>query len=75
MPANMQLQTSIEEAIQQLTTVQQVKLLEFIQALLQLKEKHSPQKLLQFVGKIDHKSLREMEEAIKDCEQIDEDEW
>ena len=71
----MQLQTAIAEAIQQLTTAQQVKLLDFIQALLQSKEERSPQKLLKFAGTIDSTSLREMKEAIKDCEQIDQNEW
>ena len=71
----MQLQTAIAEAIQQLTTAQQVKLLDFIQALLQSKEEPSPQKLLKFAGTIDSTSLREMKEAIKDCEQIDQNEW
>ena len=73
--SNIELQESIIRSIQQLTLVQQLRLLDFINSLLTIKREGESKGLLKFVGAFEKEDLREMEKAIEDCEQIDEDEW
>ena len=73
--ANIELKETLLRSIQQLTLIQQLRLLEFIDSLLGLKKGGEPKGFLKFVGAIPSHDLKEMESAIKDCEQIDEDEW
>lgn len=54
---------------------QQYKLLEFINAMLAGQRVEKPKGILQFAGIFDASDTREFEASLKDCEQIDEDEW
>jgi uncharacterized protein (DUF2164 family) len=62
----------VAEAISHLDEFQQLKLLEFINALTGPVHKN---KLLSHAGAIEPSELRLMEEALKDCEKIDHNEW
>jgi hypothetical protein len=62
----------VVEAISHLDEFQQLKLLEFINALTGPVQKN---KLLSHAGAIAPSELRLMEEAIKDSEKIDHNEW
>jgi hypothetical protein len=73
--SNIELQESIIRSIQQLTLIQQLKLLDFINSMLKIKREGEPKGLLKFVGVFEREDLQEMEKALEDCEQIDEDEW
>lgn len=73
--SDIELKESIVQAVQRLTHEQQLKLLEFINAMVQRVPAKEPQGLLKFAGLFEKESLQEMEDAIADCEQIDEDEW
>ena len=74
--SDIELKESIIQAIQRLTYDQQLKLLEFINAMGQRAPGgKEPSKLLKFAGLFEEESLREIEHSIADCEQIDEDEW
>lgn len=73
--SDIELKESITQAIQRLTYDQQLKLLEFINAMIQRTPEKGPSKLLKFAGFFEKEALEEIEHAIIDCEQIDEDEW
>lgn len=64
----------VAQAISHLDEYQQLKLLEFINALMGA---NHPQKngLLKYTGSIEPAELQLMEHAIKDCDKIDRDEW
>lgn len=70
-----EIQISIAQAIQQMSEKQQLKLLEFIHAMLGKKEQHRPNPLVQFAGYFRKDDLNQMSSAIEDCEKIDEDGW
>lgn len=73
--SNIELQESIIRSIRQLTLIQQLRLLDFINSMLKIKREGEPEGLLKFVGAFEKEDLQEMEQALEDCEQIDEDEW
>jgi hypothetical protein len=73
--SNIELQESIIRSIQQMTLVQQLRLLDFINSMLKIKREGEPKGLLKFVGAFEKEDLQEMEQALEDCEQIDENEW
>lgn len=73
--SNIELQESIIRSIRQLTLIQQLRLLDFINSMLRIKQEGEPEGLLKFVGAFEKEDLQEMEQALEDCEQIDEDEW
>ena len=73
--SNIELQDSIIRSIRQLTLIQQLKLLDFINSMLKIKQEGEPKGLLKFAGAFEKEDLQEMEKALEDCEQIDEDEW
>lgn len=73
--SNIEIQDSIVRSIGQLSLPQQVKLLDFIKSLLVIKQEGKPEGLLRFAGAFEKEDLKEMEEALEDCEQIDEDGW
>lgn len=73
--SNTDLQASIIRLVPQLTTTQQLKLLEVIHNMLGSEEKGSPKGLLKFVGVFEKEDIDEMELALKDCERIDEEGW
>lgn len=76
MDKEINIQNHIIKAIQQLSVVQQVKLLDFINAMLGKAPKPSNKEaILKFAGSFDEQSIQEMDEALEDCEQIDENEW
>jgi flagellar biosynthesis/type III secretory pathway ATPase len=72
---NIEIQNSIIRSISQLSLPQQLKLLDFIKSLLVKKQDGKPEGLLKFAGAFSKEDLEEMEKALEDCEQIDEDEW
>ena len=73
--SNIELQESIIRSIQQLTLIQQLRLLDFINSMIKIRREGEPEGLLKFVGAFEKEDLQEMEQALEDCEQIDEDEW
>lgn len=76
MDRNMEIQESILSSIKRLTLDQQIKLLNFINSMIETREEVSNKNnLLKFVGVFEKEDLKEMEDAIEDCEKIDEDEW
>ena len=76
MDKELNIQKHIIRAIQQLSIVQQAKLLDFINAMLGKAPKPSNKAaILGFAGSFDKQSIQEMNEALEDCEQIDENEW
>ena len=76
MDKELNIQNHIIKAIQQLSVVQQRKLLDFINAMLGNVSKPSNKEvIIQFAGSFDKQSIHEMNEALEDCEQIDENEW
>ncbi len=70
-----EIQDSIARSVSQLSLPQQLRLLDFIKSLLVKKEEGSDKGLLRFAGAFTKDDLEEMEKALEDCEQIDEDEW
>lgn len=54
---------------------QQYKLLEFINSMLTVQRVEKPKVFLQFAGIFDASDTGEFEASLKDCEQIDQDEW
>ncbi len=72
---NFEIQESLAQSISQLTLSQQLKLLDFIKSIQIKKQKKKPDDLLKFAGAFDQEALKEMKNAIKDCEQIDDNEW
>lgn len=70
------IQNHIIRAMQELSVVQQIKLLDFINAMLGKSPKVSNKEImLKFAGSFDEQSIQEMNEALEDCEQIDDNEW
>jgi hypothetical protein len=63
----------VARAISHLDEYQQLKLLEFINALTGVKQYRNDQ-LLSYVGSIELSELHLMKKAIEDCENVDEDE-
>lgn len=72
---NIEIQESINRSISQLSLPQQLKLLDFIKSLIVKKQDGKPEGLLKFAGIFAKEDLKEIEKALVDCEQIDEDEW
>ena len=58
-----------------MSLAQQYKLLEFINAMLVAQRAEKPKGILQFAGIFDASDTQEFAASLKDCEQIDEDEW
>jgi len=71
----LELQNSILNVIKQLSYTQQVKLLEFVQTLVKKNESEKKHDILKFAGAFEEQDLKEFKKAIKDCEQIDKNEW
>lgn len=70
-----EIQNSIILAIHQMSEVQQLKLLEFIQSIITKPQPEPTNPFLQFAGYFPSETLNKMSLAIKDCEKIDQDEW
>lgn len=72
----LEIQQSIVEALKRMSLFQQYKLLEFIKALQAIPKAQERQgNILQFAGIFDSTDTAEFESALKDCEQIDYNEW
>ncbi len=71
----LEIQRSIVKALDKMSRVQQLKLLEFIQSMLAVSQGKKPTGLLQFAGIFDARDTQDFEYALKDCAQIDRDEW
>lgn len=70
-----EIQSAIIRAVQRLNEVQQLKLLDFINAMTGSKQKEAVNPLVRFAGYFAPEDLRQMQLAIKDAEKIDTDEW
>lgn len=70
-----EIQSAIIRAVQRLNEVQQIKLLDFINAMTGIKKSQPVNPLLRFAGYFTPEDLTQMQAAIKDCEKIDGDEW
>lgn len=73
--SSLEIKQNILKALDRMSLIQQVKLLEFINSFLALPEKKEPKTILKFAGIFDEQDVKDFHEALKDCEQIDEDEW
>lgn len=71
----LEIQQSIIQALSRMSLAQQYKLLEFINAMLVAPRVEKPKGILQFAGIFDASDTKEFEASLKDCEQIDRDEW
>jgi hypothetical protein len=54
---------------------QKHKLMEFINAMLTVQRVEKPKAILQFAGVFDASDTQKFNDSLKDCAQIDEDEW
>lgn len=70
-----EIRQSIRQAIDDMTLAQQMKLLEFINAMLAKPKQKQGAGILQFAGIFDKKDTREFQSALEDCRKIDESEW
>jgi hypothetical protein len=71
----LEIQQSIMQALSKMSLAQQYKLLEFINAMLVVQRVEKPKGILQFAGIFDASDTKAFEAALKDCEQIEKDEW
>ena len=71
----LEIQQSIIQALSRMSLAQQYKLLGFINAMLVAPRVEKPKGILQFAGIFDASDTKEFEASLKDCEQIDRDEW
>lgn len=62
-------------ALNSLTLAQQYKLLEFINSMTRTNPANKPKGVLKLAGVFDVVDTQEFNESLKDCEQIDKDEW
>ena len=69
-----EIQNLIWKSVSQLDKYQQIKLLEFINSLF-FNQKKEKNKLLNYAGCITNEDLKLVKIAIKDCENLDENEW
>lgn len=70
-----EIQQSIIKALKRMSLVQQIKLLEFVNSMLSASVTKKPKGILNFSGIFDDTTAQEFEASLKDCEQIDQDEW
>ncbi|TVR83633.1 MAG: hypothetical protein EA409_02525 [Saprospirales bacterium] len=70
-----EIQQSIINALNRMTLVQKVSLLEFVNSMLSESGSEKPKGLLKFSGVFDDVTAREFEASLKDCEKIDKDGW
>lgn len=68
-------QESVMKALNSLTLAQQYKLLEFINSMTRTNRANKPKGVLNLAGVFDVVDTQEFNESLKDCEQIDKDEW
>ncbi len=75
--SELEIRQSIIQLLSRMSLAQQYKLLEFINAMLvvQRAEKAKAKGILQFAGIFDASDTKAFEGSLKDCEQIDKDEW
>lgn len=72
--SNSDLQFQIWNSVNELNYNQQLKLLDFINSLF-LKSESKKIELFKYAGIIDKEDLEKMKNSIKDCENIDLNEW
>ncbi|NUQ24852.1 MAG: hypothetical protein HUU34_12945 [Saprospiraceae bacterium] len=73
--SELEIQQSIIKAMNRMSLVQQIKLLEFVNSMLAAPVSKKPKGILKFSGVFDDTTAREFADSLKDCEQIDENEW
>ena len=73
--SSLEIKQHILEAFDQMPLVQQLKLLEIVKSMLAGQEKREPKSILKFAGIFDEQDSKDFELALKDFDQIDEDDW
>lgn len=73
--SELEIQQSIIKALSRMSLVQQLKLLEFINAMQTASVTKKPKGILTFAGTFDATDAKEFESSLRDCEQIDKDGW
>ena len=73
--SELEIQQSIIKAMSRMSLVQQIKLLEFVNSMLSASVVKKSGGILKYSGVFDDATVLEFEAAMKDCEQIDENEW
>jgi hypothetical protein len=62
--------------LKELTDIQKIRLIDFLEAIVGENTKKSPKNLLKFAGIISQNDLKEIQQSIsQDCNTIDENEW
>ena len=72
--SELEIQQSILRALSRMSLAQQYKLLEFINSMIAV-QRVEPKGILRFAGVFDASDAQEFKASLKDCEQIDKDEW
>jgi hypothetical protein len=73
--SELEIQQSIIKAMSRMSLVQQIKLLEFVNSMLTAPVAKKPKGILKYSGVFDNATAQEFEASMKDCEQIDQNEW
>ena len=73
--SELEIQQSILRALSRMSLAQQYKLLEFINSMIAAQRVEKPRGILRFAGVFDAADAQEFKASLKDCEQIDKDEW
>lgn len=73
--SELEIQQSILKAMSQMSLVQKIKLLEFVNSMLSSKVAKKQKGILKYSGVFDDATAQEFETFLKDCEQIDHDKW
>jgi hypothetical protein len=73
--SELEVKQSIIKAINRMSLIQQIRLLEFVNVMLDTPVSEKSKGILKFSGVLDNATAREFEAALKDCEKIDHDEW
>ncbi len=73
--SELEIQQSIINAMSRMSLVQQIKLLEFINSMLSTPVAKKHKGILKYSGVFDDATTQEFEASLKDCEQIDQNEW
>jgi hypothetical protein len=71
----LEIQQSIIKAVNRMSLVQQIRLLEFVNSMLLKPAPEKSKNILKFSGIFDDATAREFELSMKDCQKIDHDEW
>ena len=73
--SEIEIQQSIIRAMNNMTIVQKIKLLETAASLLSNPISSKPSGILKFAGIFDRDTAKEFHDALKECDQIDKNDW